>query len=76
MDLRASGRGTGFIIWSWFRGGAAWVAEVAAGASDHVFEDVVLPVGPGRLSAILEDGTGPFGAYQVIIDHAERGSDP
>ncbi len=42
-------------------------AEVAEGRTEHTFEAVPLPVGPGRLETVLEDAEGFSGAYQLIV---------
>ncbi len=47
--------------------GAQATAEVSEGASEHTFEAVDLPAGPGRLEVVLEDEQGTAGAYQVIV---------
>jgi arylsulfatase/arylsulfatase A len=42
-------------------------AEVAAGAREHTFDPVGLPLGPASLETRLEDEAGACGAYQVIV---------
>ncbi len=51
-------------------GSREWTAEPAAGAGEHVFEEVTLKPGPGRLEVELEDEEGICGPYQVIVTAA------
>jgi arylsulfatase/arylsulfatase A len=50
-------------------------ADIAPEATSHTFENVMLPVGPGRLEVTLEDAEGTLGAFQVIFEH-QRQTEP
>ncbi len=48
-------------------GPRVWGAVPAPGATEHQFEGLFLPAGPGSLRVTLETSEGLRGAYQVIV---------
>ena len=51
-------------------GSRVWTAVPAPGATEHQFERLFLPAGPGSLRVMLETAEGPRGAYQVVISRS------
>jgi len=48
-------------------GARVWTAVPAPGATEHQFERLFLPAGPGSLRVTLETAEGPRGPYQVVL---------
>ena len=48
-------------------GSRVWNAVPAPGATEHQFERLFLPAGPGSLRVTLDTAEGPRGPYQVIV---------
>ena len=48
-------------------GSQIWTAVPAPGATEHSFERLFLPAGPGSLRVILKTAEGLQGAYQVVV---------
>ena len=51
-------------------GSRVWTAVPAPGATEHQFERLFLPGGPGSLRVTLETAEGPQGAYQVVVSRS------